>query len=265
MNILKGRDFSTDRKNDAQQAIILNQRAVEMLGLKDPIGKQMTSQTFLDPNTGKILDATYTIIGFVEDFHYESMKQNSQGLSLVLNNFAASTMIKFNTDNHQQILSAIEDVWSGFAPNQPFRYNFLDERFSKMYAFESKVGQIFTLFTGLAILIACFGLFALATFMAEQRRKEISIRKVLGASIPNLMLLLTKQFTILVGFALLIATPIAWWLMRSWLQDFAYRISMGWSIFFIAGLTALAIATLTISYQAVRAAVANPVDNLRRA
>ncbi|MEO0340046.1 MAG: FtsX-like permease family protein, partial [Bacteroidota bacterium] len=209
--------------------------------------------------------ATYTIVGVVEDFHYESMKENIQGLSLVLNNFAASTIIRVNTDNHQQILSDIENVWASFTPNQPFRYNFLDERFSKIYTFESKVGQIFALFTGLAILIACFGLFALATFMAEQRRKEISIRKVLGASTPNLMFLLTKQFTILVGFALLIAIPLAWLLMHSWLQDFAYRIAMGWSIFLIAGITALAIATLTISYQAVRAAIANPVDNLRKA
>lgn len=263
IDVLEGRDFSTERTTDAQEAIIINQKAANLLGYDDPVGKQITSYTFLDTKTGKLLEATYTIIGVVEDFHYESLKQNIQGLSLVLNFYSTSALVKVNTDKPQQLLGDIEKVWAKFAPDQPFRYNFLDERFAKMYAFESRVEQIFTAFTGLAILIACLGLFALATFMAEQRRKEISIRKVLGASIPNIMLLLTKQFTVLVAIALLIATPLAWLLMRSWLQDFAYRISMGWSTFIIAGIAALAIATLTISYQAVRAALANPVDNLR--
>lgn len=263
MNILDGRDFSKDMQTDAQEAIIINQQAADLLGYEDPVGKQITSYTYLDSETGKLLDATYTIIGVVENFHYESLKQNIEGLSLVINFYSSSALVKVNTDNPQQLLGDIENVWAKFAPDQPFRYNFLDERFAKMYAFESRVGQIFTAFTGLAILIACLGLFALATFMAEQRRKEISIRKVLGASISNITLMLTKNFTILVGIALLVATPIAWLLMRSWLQDFAYRISIGWTVFAIAGITALLIATLTISYQAIRAAVANPADNLR--
>lgn len=262
MEILEGRDFSIDMPTDSQ-AVILNQKAVELLGFDDPIGEQITSYTYLDEETGKLLEATYTIIGVVENFHYESMKQDIYGLSLVIGSWAGTTMLKSNTTDIQQLLTEVENTWSSFVPDQPFRHHFLDERFNRMYAFESRIGQIFTVFTGLAIFIACLGLFALATFMAEQRRKEISIRKVLGASVSSITLMLTKNFAFLIFIALLLAIPVAWWLMNNWLQDFAYRTTIGWSVFVFSGAAALIIALLTISYQAIRAALANPADNLR--
>lgn len=262
MQVIAGRDFSVDMPTDSQ-AVILNQKAVELLGFDDPIGQQITSYTYLDEETGKLLEATYTVIGVVENFHYESMKQGIYGLSLVIGSWAGTTMLKSKTTDVQQLLTEVENTWASFAPDQPFRHHFLDERFDRMYAFEARIGQIFTVFTGLAIFVACLGLFALATFMAEQRRKEISIRKVLGASISGITLMLTKNFAFLVFIALLLAIPLAWWLMQSWLQDFAYRTTMGWSIFVLSGVAALAIALLTISYQAIRAALANPADNLR--
>jgi putative ABC transport system permease protein len=262
MEVIEGRDFSIDMPTDSQ-AIILNRKAVEMLGFDDPIGKQVTSFTYLDSKTGKLLDATYTVIGVIENFHYESMKQNIEGLSLVIGTWASTTMIKASTADTQKLLQTIETTWSVLVPDQPFRYHFLDERFARMYAFEQRIGQIFTVFTGLAIFVACLGLFALATFTAEQRSKEISIRKVLGASVSNITLTLTKNFARLVLIALIIAIPIAWWLMQSWLQGFAYRTAMGWSVFLLSGSITLLIALLTVSYQAIRAALANPADILK--
>ena len=262
MEIIAGRDFSIDLPTDSQ-AVILNRKAVDMLGMDDPIGQQITSYTYLDAATGKLLDATYTIIGVVENFHFESMKQNIEGLSLVIGSWASSAMIKTNSSNMQKLLREVENIWTGFAPDQPFRYHFLDERFARMYAFEQRISLIFTVFTGLAILVACLGLFALATFTAEQRRKEIGIRKVLGASVANITLALTKNFTGLVLIALLISIPISWWLMQSWLQGFAYRTRLGWSVFLLSGCMALLIAVLTVGYQAIRAAISNPVKALR--
>lgn len=262
MEIIDGRDFAVDMPTDSQ-AVILNRKAVELLGFDDPIGQQITSYTYLDEETGKLLEATYTIIGVVENFHYESMKQGIYGLSLVIGSWAGTTLLKSETSDVQQLLTDVENTWSSFAPDQPFRHHFLDERFDRMYAFEARIGQIFTVFTGLAIFVACLGLFALATFMAEQRRKEISIRKVLGASVSGITLMLTKNFAFLVFIALVLAIPVAWWLMHTWLQDFAYRTTIGWSVFALSGVAALIIALLTISYQAIRAALANPADNLR--
>lgn len=262
MEILEGRDFSTEFPTDSQ-AIILNTKAVEMLELEDPIGKQISSYTYLDPETGQLLFDTYTVIGVVEDFHFESMKMEIQGLSLVIGRSTGSTMIKAKTTDMKQLIAKTEQIWESFVPDQPFRYNFLDERFASMYAFEQRAGNIFTLFTGLAILVACLGLFALATFMAEQRRKEIGIRKVLGASVFEMVYLLTKRFTLLVVIALLIAIPLAWYFMNNWLDDFAYQTKISWDIFLVSGFAALLIAILTISYQAVRAALANPVEAIR--
>ena len=139
----------------------------------------------------------------------------------------------------------------------------MDERFANMYTFEERAGNIFSIFTGLAIFVACLGLFALATFMAEQRRKEIGIRKVLGASVFEMVFLLTKNFTLLVVAALVIAIPLSWYFMANWLEDFAYQTTISWDIFLVSGLAALFIAVLTISYQAIRAAVANPVEAIR--
>ncbi|MEM1128459.1 MAG: ABC transporter permease [Bacteroidota bacterium] len=262
MQIIDGRDFSQDFPSDSA-AIILNQRAAELLGFTDPVGERVSSYTRLDPETGELVFDTYTVIGVVEDFHFESLKRDIGALSLVLGGSTGTTLVKTRTEDVRQTLADVEAVWASFAPNQPFRYNFLDERFEQMYTFEQRVGRLFGIFTGLALFVACLGLFALATFMAEQRSKEISIRKVLGASAREIVVLLTGSFTRLVVIALVIASPVAWLLMGTWLEAFAYRTAISWDVYLLAGAVAVAIAVLTISYQAIKAALVNPATLLR--
>ena len=262
MEIIQGRDFSVEFPSDSQ-AMILNKKAVELLGFTDPIGERVSSYTYLDEKTGELVYDTYTVIGVVDDFHYESMKNDIQGLSLVIGWSNESILIKANSTDVKQLIGKVNQLWESFAPTEPFRYNFLDERFASMYAFEQRVGKIFAVFAGLAIFVACLGLFALAAYMAEQRTKEISIRKVLGASISSIFMLLTKNFAGMILISLVLATPLAWYFMQSWLKDFVYRTTIGWEVFVIAGAVALFIALLTVSYQAMKAAVLNPADTLR--
>jgi putative ABC transport system permease protein len=191
------------------------------------------------------------------------MKNDIEGLSLVIGGNIGSTMIKTSATDMKPLIGKVNKIWESFAPTEPFRYNFLNERFANMYAFEQRVGKIFAVFAGLAIFVACLGLFALAAFMAEQRTKEISIRKVLGASISSIFMLLTKNFVVMILISLMLATPLAWYFMQSWLKDFVYRTTIGWEVFVIAGASALLIALLTVSYQAMKAAVLNPADTLR--
>ena len=183
---------------------------------------------------------------------------------MILGNNQASIMsVKINSADVKGAIASIGTKWKSFAPDQPFRYTFMDESFAKMYADIQRTGSIFTSFTVFAIIIACLGLFALSAFMAEQRTKEIGIRKVLGASIKNITAMLSKDFVKLVIIAIVIASPIAWWAMSKWLQDFAYRINIDWKFFAVAGVMALLIALFTISFQSIKAAIANPVKSLR--
>jgi putative ABC transport system permease protein len=163
----------------------------------------------------------------------------------------------------KNIVTSVSAVWKNFSPSQPIRYTFLDEGFTRMYDDVQRMGQIFTSFAVLAIVIACLGLFALSAFMAEQRNKEIGIRKVLGASVSGITAMLSTYFIRLVFISILIATPVSWWAMNKWLQDFAYRLPISGWLFVIAGVLAIGIALLTVSFQAIKAAVANPVSSLR--
>ena len=262
MNILEGRDFSEEMSMDSA-AVILNERAVRELELEDPIGKKVNSYTGLDPETGELYWESYTVIGVMEDFHFKTMKQEIGALSLVIGNSRAATMVKTSGENIPRLISDIEGVWGGLVADQPFRYSFLDAQFEQMYQSERRSGQLFMVFTGLAIFVACLGLFALATFMAEQRSKEISVRKVLGATVFEIVFMLSKNFALLVFIALLIAIPTAWYFMNNWLADFAYRVNIGWDIFALSGVLAMILAVLTIGYQADRAARANPAERLR--
>ena len=262
LQVLEGRDFSRSFLSDSQ-AIILNQKAADLLGFENPVGERISSYTRIDTDTGELIYDTYTIVGIVEDFHFESLKNPIDGLSLVLGNSTGSTLIKTNTQNLNQTLSQVKEIWASFAPNQAFRYSFLDDRFASMYTFEQRAGNVLAIFTGLAIFVACLGLFALAAFMAEQRLQEISIRKVLGASVKDIVLLLTKNFARLVMIALVVAVPLGWLLMNQWLEDFAYRVSISWDVFVVAGWLALIIAIATISYQAIKVAIVNPASILR--
>jgi putative ABC transport system permease protein len=184
-------------------------------------------------------------------------------MALLYGQEQGSFAIRFKTEDAAALIAQVEAKWKEMVPGQGFSYSFMDEDFNRIYQNEQRVGSIALSFSVLAILIACLGLFGLVTYAAEQRTKEIGIRKVLGASVNNIVHMLSKDFVKLVIIAILIAFPLAWYAMNRWLQDFAYRISIDWKVFLMAGLAAMLIAILTVSIQAIRAALANPVKNLR--
>ncbi len=203
------------------------------------------------------------MIGVVEDFHFESMRTKIEPLSMVLGNSPELISVKAASNDLPAVIEAVSKTWKQFAPHQPFRYSFLDQRFAQMYDDVKRMGTIFTCFALFAIIVACLGLFGLSSFMIEQRGKEISIRLVLGASVNNIFRLLTRNFVALIILSFIVASPLAWYLMRQWLQDYSYQTPITWDIFAIAGATCLVIALLTVSVQALKAAVANPVDRLK--
>ncbi|HWA32703.1 MAG TPA: FtsX-like permease family protein, partial [Cyclobacteriaceae bacterium] len=250
MKIVEGRDFSPQMASDSN-AMIINQTMARELGLKDPVGKKIYNYK------------TWDIIGVVEDFNFESMKEQITPLAMRLGLSSSMVCVKVNTGDMAATLAAISAKWKTFAPNQSFRYSFLDQTYERMYADVQRTGSIFTSFAVLAIIVACLGLFALSAFMVEQRGKEISIRLVLGASLNSVFQLLTWSFVRLVLISFVIAIPLAWFMMQRWLEDYVFRISIGWEVFIIAGSLAVATAVLTISYQSIRAALVNPVDQLK--
>jgi len=204
---------------------------------------------------------TYHVIGVIKNFNYASLKQNVGALSLRLGNNSWVTAFRFNTNNITNLVDVIEKKYKAVAPGMPFNYSFLDESFDNMYRQEQRVGRVAITFAFLAIIIACLGLLGLATYIAEQRRKEIGVRKVLGASVANIVKMLSIDFVKLVLIAFLIAAPIAWWFMNEWLQDFAYRIDLSWWIFAMTGVLALIVALTTLSFQAIKAALSNPIKS----
>ncbi len=251
IRIVDGRDFSLKMPSDSQ-AVLINEAMVKILGLEKPLESRITNGF-----------ETWQVIGVVEDFHFQSLKMEIEPLCLVIGNSNETISVKLNTRNLPGLIQTITAKWDDFSPNQPIRFTFLDERYASMYDDIKRTGNIFTSFSVFAIFVACLGLFALAAFMAEQRKKEIGIRKVLGASIQHIFGLLTKNFLRLVLISMLIAIPLGWYLMHRWLEDFAYRITIQWDVFIIAGLMAITIAILTISYQALRAANVNPVESIQ--
>ena len=262
-----GRSFSKDFSADANTAFILNEAAVKEIGWtnESAIGKGFGSSEIADWDSGQWQNRDGTVIGVLKDFHFESMKQKIvPTVYFVAPYMAWNYVIRIKPDNIPETISFIEDIWERFNTETPFQYTFVDENFADLYRAEERQGKIFGLFALLAIFIACLGLIGLASFTAEQKRKEISIRKILGASSMNIITLMSKEFTWLVLIAFLLATPLAWYLMDSWLQDFAYRISIGVGVFLLAGLIALLIAWVTVSWQTARAARGNPVDALQR-
>ncbi len=203
------------------------------------------------------------MIGVVEDFHFESMKDDIEPLCMSLGSSPSIVSIKIGTSDTKGAIESVSKVWNSLAPNQPIRYTFMDQNFSRMYDDVNRLGQIFSSFAILAIIVASLGLFALSAFMVEQRRKEIGIRKVLGASVQSILGLLTRNFLILVLISAVIASPIAWYIMQKWLQDYKYRIDITWDIYAFAGILAAAIAVLTVSYQAIKAALIDPAKTLK--
>jgi putative ABC transport system permease protein len=256
MHMVQGRNFSPDYGSDSS-AIIINETAARLLGYDNPVGKKIYS--YNDENK----PIAYEIIGVVQNFNYESLRQSIGPLYMVLGNSPWLTSFKVQTANITSLVSQVQSVWKSMAPGMPFSYRFLDDSFDEMYRGEQRVGKVAITFAILAILIACLGLFGLVTYAAEQRIKEIGIRKVLGASIGNIVGLLSKDFMLLVGLSACIAFPLAWWAMNKWLEDFAFRTNISWWMFMVAAAIAILIALVTISFQAIKAAMANPVKNLR--
>jgi putative ABC transport system permease protein len=251
MKIIEGRDFNSAMPSDSQ-AIIINQTLANKLNLKDPIGKRISN--------GSIFE----VIGVVEDFNFESLRDNIGGLCLNLGNSPSIISVKVNSSDMENTVAYISSVWKSFSPDQPIRYTFLDESYARMYADVKRLVNIITGFAILAIIIACLGLLGLSAFMAEQRTKEIGIRKVMGASIGTITGLMTKDFIKLIGIAFVIASPIAFWVMNKWLQDFAFHISIGWWVFALSGFVAVFIALIAVSFQSIKTALMNPVKSLRK-
>ncbi len=219
-----------------------------------------------DAAIGKSLslrDQKGTIIGVVKDFHFKPIQQPIEPLILRLNTWGGFVVVRTKPGSTQATIQALEKICGQLNPAYPFAYNFLDQDLANLYQAEKRMGSLFNVFAGLAIFISCLGLYGLSAFVAERRTKEISIRKVLGASVPGLVGLLSKDFLKLVFIAFLIATPLAWYVMNQWLEGFAYHIDLAPWMFALAGFLALLIALLTVSYQAIKAATANPVKSLR--
>src|SRR5690606_16964760 len=255
--IKAGRSFSRQLSSDSTEAMILNETAIRSLGYSSPedaIGKRFRQAG----NDGKI-------IGVVKDFHFDSFREPVQPLTLRMGLDSRFTYMTFNIapGDIQGTIRSIENKWRELFPDRPIKYFFSDVAYNGMYLHEKRFGRLFTSLSLIAIALSCLGLFGLATFTALQRTKEIGIRKVLGASVTNVVTLLSKDFIKLVLIAIVIATPIAWYAMNRWLQGFAYRIDMQWWMFVLAGVTAIVLAIFTVATQSVRAAMANPTEALQ--
>ncbi len=255
IEMLAGRNLSREHPSDRTGAFILNESAAKMLGWDDP-----------SDAVGNVFaygDRKGQIIGVTKDFHFESLHQEVVPLAMGMDGGYAWWSIRRSGGDVSAALFHLESVWKARFPDNPFRYEFLDDRFGALYEKEQTQQVLFSIFAGIAIFISCLGLLGLSMYMAELRMKEIGIRKVLGASVLGIVQLLSKDFLKLVLIAIFIAAPIAWWLMNNWLDDFAYRVTLQWWMFAVAGLVAMIIALATVGWQAIRAAMANPVESLR--
>jgi putative ABC transport system permease protein len=266
LRIIAGRDFSKDMATDVKEAFIINETAVKELGFGTPekaIGQRLNWNEWaptdsLNPvKKGKV-------IGVVQDFHYKSLHEKlSTSVIQLYPQIAFKVAVKLKTTDIKNTIAFINNTWNKFSPGYPLDYQFMDESYGKMYQSEEKLSDLLWIFTIMAIIVGCMGLFALAAFSAEVRTKEIGIRKVLGASVFHIVGLLSKNFLLLVTISSLIAFPIAWWALNDWLKDFPYRVEVSWWVFAIAMLAALTIAFLTVSFQSIKAATTNPVKSLR--
>jgi putative ABC transport system permease protein len=258
VEMVEGRFLSRDFATDANEGVVLNQTAVRLMGLEDPIGKRFDCPLPFDP------DRRGRIVGVVKDFHFRSLHEPIAPLIMVIApGWITDLYIRLDGSDLGGSMAAIEQIIKTRAPDTPFDYRFLDAEIDRLYSSEIRMGRLVRAGTALAVLIACLGLFGLASFMAEQRTREIGIRKVLGSSSAGIVTLFSKDFLLWVGIANLIAWPVAWWIAGRWLHNFAYRVPLSVWPFMLSGAAAMAIAWLTVSYQSLRAAAANPVDSLR--
>ena len=258
IKMIGGRNFSKDMKTDTA-ALIINEAAAKVLNVSDPIGKDLYQPMDSKATT---LQRRH-IVGIVKDFNFNSLRENITPVVFAFGQNYGAVGVRINSTNIPALIEQVKSKWQALAPNQQFDYSFMDEDFDATYRTEQRIGKIFVAFTSMAIIIACLGLFGLAAYAAEQRTKEIGIRKVLGANISIIVAMLSKDFIKLVLISIAIASPLAWLSMQQWLQGFAYRDGIKWWIIASAGLGAIVIAFITISFQSIKAALANPVKSLK--
>jgi len=253
MKLLSGRNFSKAFKGDST-SFIINEKSMHLMGMtiNSAIGKALTFQ-----------GQKGTIIGVVKDFNFKPIQQAIEPLILRLNRYGGHVVIKSKAGSTEATIKALESISHQLNPAFPFNYDFIDKDLANLYKGEQKLGTLFNIFAILAIFISCLGLYGLSAYMAEQRTREIGVRKVLGASVFNIVYLLSTGFTRLIFIATVIAIPISWFAINSWLKGLAYRIDISWVIFVVAAITALLIAWLTVSYESIKAAIANPIRSLR--
>lgn len=261
MDIVQGRDFSRDVSSDTTYAVLVNEAMVKRMAWDDPIGKKFVFQGG-GPN-GE--DIEKRVVGVLKDYHQNSLYDAIEPIMVILNDENYFVLVRTEEGDVKKSLASVENVWRELFPNNTFQYEFLDQDFNSQYKADEKRSLIFTVFSSLTILIACLGLIGLAAFTTEQRTKEIGVRKVIGASVSNLVALVSKEFFILVGVGMVIAFPFAWYFTDSWLQNFAYRIELKgeWLTFLTSALLAFVITLLTVGYHVMRAAHTNPVKSLR--
>jgi len=251
MKLVKGEGFTGTVADSTH--FILNETAVKSARIKDPIGKKF-----------KLWQTEGTIIGVVKDFHFASMRELIKpSIFYYQHTDYGKIYLKTTARDAKKAVAAAELQWKKYNAEYPFSYSFLDESFNNLYKSEQRTGLLYNIFAAIAIFISCLGLLGLAAYTAQIRTREIGVRKVLGASVPGIIRLLAGDFIKLVLIAIVIATPVSWYVMNKWLQDFAYKINIGWAVFVLAGMVAILIALFTISFQSVKAALANPVKSLR--
>jgi ABC-type antimicrobial peptide transport system permease subunit len=254
LQLLAGRDFSRRFATDSTSGVIINEAMAQQLGVQDPVGVLFS----VDSNTPPL-----QVIGVVKDFHHESLKHRIKPATLLLGSGIHYIFVKIAPDHIAESMALLKSTWQQVAPQSPFQGSFLDENTNRQYQAEERLSHLFVSAACLAILLSCMGLFAISILVMSQRTKEIGVRKVLGASVSSIIMLLAKDFLKLVLVGILFSSPVAWYLMREWLQDFAYKITISWQVFVSAGTLALLIALLTVSMQSIKAALANPVKSLR--
>ncbi len=254
IKLLQGRDFSPEFGADSSSSVLITQSMAKALGEINPVGK------FIKPDSKQ-----FQVVGVISDFNLYSLHQQAEPITLQMESGSPIRyiLVRVNPQNLTGAMETIKTAWQGMAPKQEFRGSFLDENTDRWYRQEQRLATIFSSAAGIAILLSCLGLFAIALISIQQRTKEIGVRKVLGASVMSIVALLSKDFLKLVLIAIVIASPLAWWAMNRWLQDVAYKIDIEWWVFALAGLLAVGIALLTVSFQSVRAALMNPVKSLR--
>jgi ABC-type antimicrobial peptide transport system permease subunit len=255
LKLVAGRDFSREFPTDSN-AVVINEAMAKQLSLKNVIGVQLNVHDSANP---------MTVIGVVKDFNIESLHQKIEPVSFVIEKpFGVHyALVKVAATDLPASMSLLKNTWKQILPNSEFKGSFLDENIDRQYKREEKMGQVFISGAVIAIVLSCMGLLAMVLLIVTQRVKEIGIRKVLGAGVPNIVLLIAKDFMWLILLAFLIAAPLGWWSMQQWLDHFAYRVDIQWWVFGLAAILAVLIAFITISFQAIKAARANPVENLR--